>query len=39
MKILTSRLFVYYQEQERLKTQAITAVKKESTSATRSART
>src|SRR3989442_3464670 len=29
MKILTSRLFVYYQEQERLKTQAITAVKKE----------
>ena len=29
MKILTSRLFVYYQEQERLKTQAITAVKKD----------
>jgi len=29
MKILTSRLFVYYQEQERLKTQSITAVKKD----------
>jgi len=29
MKILTSRLFVHYQEQERLKTQAITAVKKD----------
>jgi peptide chain release factor 2 len=29
MKILTSRLFVHYQEQERAKTQAITAVKKD----------
>ena len=29
MKILTSRLFVHYQEQERMKTQAITAVKKD----------
>ncbi len=29
MKILTSRLFVHYQEQERLKTQAIAPVKKE----------
>src|SRR5262245_59630045 len=29
MKILTSRLFVHYQEQERMKTQAITAAKKE----------
>jgi peptide chain release factor 2 len=29
MKILTSRLFVYYQEQERMKTQAITAAKKD----------
>ncbi len=29
MKILTSRLFVYLQEQERLKTQALTAVKKD----------
>jgi peptide chain release factor 2 len=29
MKILTSRLFVYYQEQERMKTQALTAAKKE----------
>ena len=29
MKILTSRLFVYYQEQERLKTQSFTAAKKD----------
>ena len=29
MKILTSRLFVHYQEQERMKTQAITAAKKD----------